>query len=66
MVKHLQPDYFATSRPTGFIQHFWDTIDALGGITGLSLITLGILLFYLIVEYAIYRSRQQREAKKKR
>lgn len=65
MVKHLDPDYFVHKRPSGYIAHFWDTIDSLGGPTGLFLITLGILIFYLIVEYTIQRSRQKREAKKK-
>ncbi|RYH24764.1 hypothetical protein EON65_16315 [archaeon] len=66
MVKHLDPDYFVSTRPTGFIAHFWDTIDALGGYKGLFLISVGVLLFYFIVNYTIYKSREKREAAKQK
>lgn len=66
MVKHLEPDYFLSQRPTGYLAHFWETIESLGGYIGLGLITFGIILFYFLVNYIIYRSRQAREAKKKR
>lgn len=66
MVKHLDPDYFVNQRPTGYVAHFWDTIDALGGPVGLTLLSVGILLFYFIVQYTIHRSRQRREAQKNR
>jgi hypothetical protein len=65
-VKHLEPDYEVETAPTGLIAHFWDTIRALGGTRGITLIALGIILFYFVVEYVITTSRKRREAKKKR
>lgn len=66
MVKHLlEHDYDLAEKPTGFIPHFWDTIAALGGYTGLTLLSVGILLFFFIVDYSISNSRKKREAKKK-
>lgn len=62
MVKHLDPDYFVSKRPTGLIAHFWDTIEALGGYKGLFLICVGVILFYFIVNYTIFKSRERREA----
>jgi hypothetical protein len=55
-----------TKRPTGLIPHFWDTIDALGGTIGITLIAVGILAFFLIVDFVITTSRKKREAKKKK
>lgn len=66
MVRYLDQDYQQASKPTGLIPHFWDTIDSLGGILGLSLLFLGICAFYYIVMYTIVSGRQKREAAKKR
>lgn len=66
MVKHLEEDYELDRPIRSFISHFWDTIDALGGSFGLALIIIGVLLFYFIVDYTIYISRQRREQKKKK
>ena len=48
-----------------FITHFYDTIDSIGGIYGICLITLGIFIFYLYVEYTITNGRKKREESKK-
>lgn len=63
---HLEHDYEMTTRPTGLIAHFWDTIDAIGGTTGIILISVGILGFFLIVDYVITSNRKKREMKKKK
>jgi hypothetical protein len=65
VMKHLEADYEVDRPPSGFIPHFWDTIDSLGGTVGLSLIVIGILLFYFIVDYTITTNRKKREQKKK-
>jgi hypothetical protein len=64
--KHLTHDYELEEKPTGFIPHFWDTIDALGGWKGISLIAIGILIFQYIVAWAISSGRAKREAVKKK
>ena len=66
MVKHLEADYEVTSRSFGFVSHFFDTIEALGGWKGLAIATLGILAFYLYVDWTITSGRAKREAKKSR
>jgi hypothetical protein len=66
MVKHLESDYEMSHKPTGLVPHFWDTIDSLGGMTGLSLITIGFVLFYYFVDYMVVTSRKKREEKKKK
>jgi hypothetical protein len=48
-----------------FATHFYETIDSIGGIYGICLITFGIFLFYLYVEYTITSGRKKREQKKK-
>ena len=48
-----------------FTTHFYETIDSIGGIYGICLITFGIFLFYLYVEYTITNGRKKREEKKK-
>ncbi len=63
---HLDNDYELSSRPTGLVAHFWDTIDALGGATGITLIGIGILAFFLVVDYVITSSRLKREGKKRK
>jgi hypothetical protein len=66
MVKfHLENDYELFERPMGIVPHFWDTIDVLGGWMGLTLISVGILAFFLVVDYVITTGRKKREAKKK-
>ncbi len=66
MVKHLlEHDYDISEKPSGFIPHFWDTIDALGGYLGIFLLSVGILLFFFIVDYTITSGRKKREGKKK-
>lgn len=66
MVKHLESDYEMTHKPTGFVPHFWETIDSLGGTAGLAAITLGFVLFYYFVDYMVVQSRKKREEKKKK
>ena len=67
MVKyHLESDYEMFEKPTGFVPHFWDTIDSLGGPLGIALLSVGIILFFLIVDYVITSGRKKREAKKSR
>ncbi len=67
MVRYnLDNDYEMATRPSGLMAHFWDTIEALGGTTGIVLISVGILGFFLIVDYVITTSRKKREAKKKK
>jgi hypothetical protein len=66
MAKYLEHDYDLERKPTGFIPHFHDTIDALGGILGLFLILVGIVAFYWLVSFYIAYSRAKRESKKKR
>jgi uncharacterized membrane protein len=62
-MRHLDHDYHVTHRPTGFIPHFWDTIDSVGGVYGLIAITIGIVGFYYGVLWYILYSRAKREAK---
>jgi hypothetical protein len=45
--------------------HFYETYESLGGIYGLCILTLGIFLFYLYVEYTVTSGRKKREDKKK-
>lgn len=66
MAKYLEHDYDLEQKPTGFIPHFHDTIDALGGYLGLLLLLLGIIAFYWLVAFYIQYSRQKRDAKKKK
>jgi hypothetical protein len=66
MVKHLEPDYELDKPIITFVSHFWDTIDALGGPVGLSLIILAVFIFYIVVDYTIFISRQRRENKQKK
>lgn len=63
-MKHLDPEYEVDRPPQGFVPHFWDTINVLGGARGMFLITLGIIIFYFTVEYVITQGRKKREAKK--
>jgi len=64
MVKHLENDYELDQKPTGFVPHFWDTIDSLGGPLGLVLMTLAFVIFYYVVDYMVTSSRKKRELKK--
>jgi hypothetical protein len=66
MAKYLEHDYDLEHKPTGFIPHFHDTIDALGGYLGILLLLVGIIGFYWFVSFFIFYSRQRREAKKKK
>ena len=34
MVRHLDPTYEESEKPSGVVPHFFDTIDALGGWKG--------------------------------
>lgn len=66
MAKYLEHDYDLEHKPTGFIPHFHDTIDSLGGYLGIFLLLVGIILFYCFVSFYIDYSRRQRENKKKK
>lgn len=66
MTKYLEHDYDLEQKPVGFVPHFHDTIEALGGIFGILLILAGVITFYAGVSFYISYSRQRREGKKKR
>lgn len=63
MVRHLEHDYVQETKPTGFIPHFHETIDSLGGSLGIAIICLAVIAFYFIVTYTITSARTKREAK---
>lgn len=65
-MKHLEEDYELDKPIVGIVSHFFDTIEALGGWTGIFFITISILGFYLFVVFTIQSGRKKREAKKKR
>jgi hypothetical protein len=66
MVKYLEHDYELDRRPTGFIPHFFETLEAIGGVFGITLLFAGILAFYIGVTWFVNYSRAKRDAKKKR
>lgn len=66
MVKHLEHDYELTWRPTGLVPHFWDTIEALGGLVGIFGLATAVIIFYFGVLFYINYSRQRRESKKRK
>lgn len=66
MVRHLDPSYEESVKPSGVVPHFFDTIEALGGWKGLTLLFIGLVIFYLVVEYAIQRGRRRQNSKKRR
>ena len=63
-MRHLDHDYELARPATGFIPHFHDTIDALGGWVGVCCIGLAAVAFYFIVLYVIVTGRAKREAAK--
>jgi len=65
-MKHLTHDYELSEKPQGFVPHFWDTIDSLGGPIGLVVLGLVVGAFHLFVVWFVERQRLQREAKKLR
>ncbi len=65
-MKHLEPDYEVDKAPSGFIAHFWDTIESIGGVNGIIILFVLIIVFYFVVEYTVQTGRANREAKKKR
>lgn len=67
MVRFLDPDYEDSLQPSNmFVSHFWDTIDAIGGWKGLVVLSVGIVIFYIIVLYTVTTARQRQIAKKKK
>ncbi len=46
MVRHLDPTYEESEKPSGAVPHFFDTIDALGGWKG-GLLTVFLVYFLL-------------------
>ena len=65
-MRHLEHDYTVDRRETGFVPHFWDTIDAIGGYKGILFLGFGIFAFYFGVLFFITYQREKREAAKKR
>lgn len=65
MVRHLESDYELENAPTGFIPHFFDTIDSIGGKKGLCIIAFCLFAFYQIVVYTVNASREKREITRK-
>ena len=66
MVKHLDQDYELENPKTGFVEHFYDTIDAIGGWKGFAVLSVIIIAFYALVVYTIQSGREKREKAKKR
>ena len=64
-MRDLEPHYHVSEPPNPYVHHFWDTIWTLGGITGLGLILLGCLIFYMIIVFVIDRERNKQSKKKK-
>lgn len=64
-MKHLDPDYEVDRPPMGLVPHFWDTINVLGGWRGMVLISIGVIIFYFVVDYAVMQGRKKRMIKKK-
>ena len=64
MPHDLQADHEIES--THLSSHLYDTIDSIGGVYGIGILTIGIVLFYLYVEYTISNGRKKREDRKKR
>jgi hypothetical protein len=64
-MKHLDPDYEVDRPPMGLVPHFWDTINVLGGWRGMVLISIGVIIFYFVVDYAVMQGRKNRMIKKK-
>lgn len=63
MPHNLQADHEIES--THFSSHLYDTIESIGGVYGICILIIGIVLFYLYVEYTISNGRKKREESKK-
>ena len=64
--EHLDHEFELSHSTVKFLyDHYFDTIDALGGLKGMFLILIGCILFYGYVMYAIRSGRAKREAKAK-
>jgi len=48
-----------------FVEHFWETLEAIGGYKGIFLLSLAIYIFYGIVHYTVTISRKRRERKRR-
>ena len=61
---HLSEEYELSRSFVRYLyDHFFDTIDALGGLRGLFCLFIGCLLFYGYVVYTITSGRAKRERK---
>lgn len=65
MAKYL-PEEDVSEERSIFVTHFFETLEALGGTTGLSILFIVLIAFYAFVHIAITYSRHQRDSKKRR
>jgi hypothetical protein len=64
--EHLDHEFELSHSAVKFLyDHYFDTIDALGGLKGMFLILIGCVVFYGYVLYSIRSGRARREAKAK-
>lgn len=64
-VKYLDEDWQSHKKFPSFFEHLVETIKALGGIQGLSLIGIGLLLFYLYVLHVVSSRHLKRSSRKR-
>ena len=50
----------------GLLEHFFDTLTALGGVKGLLGITVAVLIFYSYVNYVVSNRHNQKAVGKQR
>ncbi len=62
--KHLDPDYELSHKQISVVSHFFETIESIGGLKGLGILSLAILAFYGLIIYTIQNGRKKREAAK--
>ncbi len=67
LIEYDEFDVYRNKRTLpGLLEHFFDTIKALGGVKGLLALTVAVLIFYSYVNYVVSNRHTKKSVDKRR